>query len=170
MGLNLNSELEFSPRGTCAKIGLALEKSNTCCIGSNGGQEFLSWGSDVGLPGEQDSGGSLNWEPPSRLFLAISGTTKRLPWYPWSQKLKIIFSSSLIWNYFFFNVQPQERHCPIEADAARCPHWGISQELTSGGKESTFSMPSNTKTWWWQYLLNNTFIFPPHLFLYYPQH
>ena len=93
MGLNLNSELEFSP-GTCAKIGLTLEKSNTCCPGSNGGQEFLSCGSDVGLLGEQDSGGSLNWDLPSRLFLAISSITKRLPWYPWRQKL--IFSSSLI--------------------------------------------------------------------------
>lgn len=42
MGLNFNSELEFSPRGTCAEIGLTLENSNTCCTGVMGtGAPFL---------------------------------------------------------------------------------------------------------------------------------
>ena len=96
MGLNFNSEFEFRPRGTCAKIRLTLEKSDTCRAGRHGGQAFLSCGSDVGLLVSKMQALSLNWKPPSRLFLAISSMKKRLHWYPWRQKLRIMFSSSFI--------------------------------------------------------------------------
>lgn len=95
-------------------------------------------GADMGLLGEQDSGGSLNWEPPSGLFLTISSTTKRLPWYPWRQKLKIIFSSSSILNVFFFLMSSHRKGiAPLRQMQSDAPT-AISQELTSGVKRVNF--------------------------------
>lgn len=145
MGLNFNSELEFRPRGTCAKIGLTLEKSDTCRAGRHGGQVFLSCGSDVGLLGEQDAGWIAELETSIKTVSCNKQYDREIALLPMESEAEdyvfIVFHLNV-----FLNVQPQERHCPVEADAVRCSHWGILQELTSGGKDSTFSMSSNMKT------------------------
>lgn len=145
MGLNFNSESEFRPRGTCTKIGLTLEKSDTCRTGRHGGTGVPFLWFRCGPPGEQDAGWIAELGTSVKTVSCNKQYEKEIALVPMEAEAEdyvfIIFHLN-----FFLNVQPQERHCAIEADAVRCSHWGILQELTSGGKDSTFSMSSNMKT------------------------